>query len=94
MLTPAVAPLSAKTKVPTRSSTSRSVSILALSKPGDLPLSSPGPADRPPYGANQARGATIKASTPVCKVGWITGAKRGLWLVWISLSRPACLAFA
>ncbi|MBV9377647.1 MAG: hypothetical protein JO320_21770, partial [Alphaproteobacteria bacterium] len=23
----------------------------------------------------------IKASTPVCKVGWITGAKRGLWLL-------------
>ena len=36
----------------------------------------------------------IKASTPVCKVGWITGAKRGLWLVGISLSRPASLAFA
>jgi hypothetical protein len=50
--------------------------------------------DRPPYGASQARAATINASTPVCKVGWITGAKRGLWLVGISLSRPACLAFA
>ena len=27
---------------------------------------------------NQASAATTIASTPVCRVGWITGAKRGL----------------
>ena len=32
--------------------------------------------------------------TPVSKVGWMTGAKRGLWSVGISLSRPASLACA
>ena len=43
---------------------------------------------------SQARVATISASTPVSRVGWMTGRKRGLWLVGISLSRPAALAFA
>src|SRR5262249_38265891 len=33
------------------------------------------------YAASQARAATTIASTPVCSVGWMTGAKRGLWLV-------------
>jgi hypothetical protein len=38
-------------------------------KPGDPPLCNPGSADRLPYGASQARAATINASMPVSKVG-------------------------
>ena len=94
-MTPAIAPLRAKTMVPTRSSTSRSVSIVGsplLPQTGrPAALQSPTGPDRPhgpPYGASQARPATINASTPVCKVGWITGAKRRLWLVGF---RRACL---
>ena len=30
------------------------------------------------YGDSQARAATTSASTPVSRVGWITGANRGL----------------
>ena len=41
--------------------------------------------------ASHARAATTSASTPVSSVGWITGAKRGLWLLGISLSLPAGL---
>src|SRR5262245_61950043 len=78
-LPPAVAPLSAKTKVPVRSSTRRSVPI------PDSPLSHvairhaaiPYRADhqhRTAYDASQASAATTKASTPVSNVGWITGA--------------------
>ena len=65
-----------------------------MPKPGDPPSAILDGPDRLPYSACQARAATISASTPVCKVGWMTGAKRGLWLVGISLSRPASLAFA
>jgi hypothetical protein len=38
----------------------------------------PDPQHGRPYGASQARAVTTKASTPVCKVEWMTGAKRGL----------------
>ena len=34
--------------------------------------------DHLPYAASQAWAATTSVSTPVAKVGWITGAKRGL----------------
>src|SRR2546423_15656178 len=47
-----------------------------------------------PYDASQARAAATIASTPVSNVGWITGAKRGLWLVGNSPSRPSLFAFA
>src|SRR5580704_13875759 len=51
--------------------------------------------------ANHAYAATTRAFTPVSRVGWITGAKRGLWLVgselsvpslvdWIMSTRPNC----
>ncbi|MBV8175560.1 MAG: hypothetical protein JO151_13510 [Verrucomicrobia bacterium] len=38
--------------------------------------------------------ATTSVSTPVRKVGWMTGANFGLWLTGSSLSRLASLAFA
>ena len=46
------------------------------------------------HDANQARAATTRAFTPVSKVGWITGANRGLWLVGSSLSVPSFFAFS
>src|SRR5581483_2840760 len=46
------------------------------------------------YADSQAIVATTSASTPVRKVGWMTGAKCGLWLLGSSLSVPASLAFA
>ena len=91
-LSAAPAPLSAKTKVPRRSSTNRSVSIVAATfdttrsvidcKPGGYAA------------ANHACAATINVVTPVSRVGRITGANRGLWLTGISLIRPSCSAFA
>ena len=46
------------------------------------------------HDANQACAATTRAFTPVSKVGWITGANRGLWLVGSSLSVPSFFAFS
>jgi hypothetical protein len=78
--------------VPSKSSTKRSVCIAGSLRPGSeqwaLCFPGTGPVNRrpPAYAASQA---TTNASTPDCKVGWMTGAKRGLWLVGISPSRPA-----
>ena len=97
-LTPGIAPLSAKTKVPTgrapagafiagsfeRGLAATAHVLRSTSKRLCVGRSLPA---RP-------RAATTSASTPVCRVGWMTGAKRGLWLVGISLSRPAAFAFA
>src|ERR1700724_1685582 len=44
--------------------------------------------------ASHACAATTRAFTPVCRVGWITGAKRGLWLVGSPLSVPAFFALS
>src|SRR6185437_12969071 len=42
----------------------------------------------------QARAAAVIAVTPVSKVGWMTGAKCGLWLVGMVASLPAACASA
>src|ERR1035437_3267238 len=44
--------------------------------------------------ASHANAATTIAFTPVSRVGWITGAKRGLWLVGSALNVPSFFAFA
>src|SRR5579863_6051153 len=44
--------------------------------------------------ANHAYAATTRAFTPVSRVGWITGAKRGLWLVGSELSVPSFFALS
>src|ERR1700682_2613852 len=44
--------------------------------------------------ASHACAATTRAFTPVSRVGWITGAKRGLWLVGSELSVPSCFALS
>src|SRR5580693_2697056 len=44
--------------------------------------------------ASHACAATTSAFTPVSMVGWITGAKRGLWLVGSELSVPSFFALA
>src|SRR5208337_5168349 len=44
--------------------------------------------------ASHACAATTRAFTPVSKVGWITGAKRGLWLVGSELSVPSFFALS
>src|SRR5579862_879223 len=44
--------------------------------------------------ASHACAATIRAFTPVSRVGWIIGAKRGLWLVGSELSVPSFFALS
>src|SRR3984893_12512547 len=44
--------------------------------------------------ANHTYAATTRAFTPVSRVGWITGAKRGLWLVGSELSVPSFFALS
>src|SRR5580704_11495038 len=44
--------------------------------------------------ASHACAATTRAFTPVSRVGWITGAKRGLWLVGSELSVPSFFALS
>src|ERR1700676_3772293 len=44
--------------------------------------------------ANHAYAATTRALTPVSRVGWIIGAKRGLWLVGSELSVPSFFALS
>src|SRR5580692_5150893 len=44
--------------------------------------------------ANHAYAETTRAFTPVSRVGWITGAKRGLWLVGSELSVPSFFALS
>src|SRR5580693_8230984 len=44
--------------------------------------------------ASHAYAATTRAFTPVSRVGWITGAKRGLWLVGSELSVPSFFALS
>src|ERR1700751_2217290 len=44
--------------------------------------------------ASHACAATTRAFTPVSRVGWITGAKRGLWLVGSELSEPSFFALS
>src|ERR1700674_383999 len=44
--------------------------------------------------ASHACAATTRAFTPVSRVGWITGAKRGLWLVGSALSVPSFFALS
>src|ERR1700681_1640063 len=44
--------------------------------------------------ASHACAATTRAFTPVSRVGWITGAKCGLWLLGSWLSLPAFFALS
>src|SRR6202011_4887798 len=46
------------------------------------------------HDASQACAATTRAFTPVSRVGWITGAKCGLWLLGSWLSLPAFFALS
>ena len=46
------------------------------------------------HDASHACAATTRAFTPVSRVGWITGAKRGLWLVGSALSVPSFFALS
>lgn len=52
-----------------------------------------GSSGRPPAGASQARAAMTSACVSTSRVGWMTGAKAGLWLDGMSAAtRPAAAA--
>jgi hypothetical protein len=58
------------------------------------PEKRPGGAYVDAVGVSQARAATTRAWVPMSRVGWMTGAKRGLWFTGMSvLTRPASTAF-
>ncbi len=46
------------------------------------------------HAPSQARAATVMALTPVSRVGWVTGAKVGLWLTGMSWAMVPFLAAA
>src|ERR1700757_3999109 len=81
-LTAAAAPLIANTNVPPRSSTIDKVCVMGLlAQTGTLGVCDVGQTDRQQgmrQVDSQVRAATTRASTPVPKVGWITGANFGL----------------
>ena len=83
-LTPAIPPLSPNTNVPARLRTSRSVGSKLLRATSTVSTSGSTP--------SHAAAPASSVPTPVSRVGWITGANRGLWLVGKLGERPASSA--